>query len=477
MAATRKETTPVREQPGYPIAVVAFVIALSALAGIAARSQASCNEPPPSSATSVTLSPQFEGELGGVESPFLLPEKAFAITAPQVDANDTVSIVYLPTDAALPKPAVVVLSKDCGRMPPPACDDTVETICEKNANPSIDAATGIAKFTLNSTQRVGHVRLAITSGHVLPCWLAVRDAVDPCNTTDHPSLHACIVKLKTPPGTDANDIIDTVTALPKSNDFQTICDPDDPSLPDKERQCHGKGTYLSLVLDAHGDALIPMDWSQLLRHKTDHSKPCTVGREPCERRDIVARTTLPTKLGKKDPINLAGAAETLLQSFNQNGKSFGDPGPKFTAVESANESVLEGTIDEPLSVLRIRHCRNATSTCDWTAENVYFDLRERMDEKGLVVIRKNGKKDGYCDSNGHSTKACKDHAECKQGATEFACVRVGGEALDSASQPQPPPTTTLPGSPSQPSGDGSVAVWLVALVLLGVVVWVLVKRS
>lgn len=451
------------------------------------RAGAACNEPPD---PAVKLA-SHSSSLGNIDSPFLIPGREARISGLASFTNaDAVTIAYfapvLPTTPpTLPARAItlVVVKSNCNGWKENTVCSTAGvalTYCAE-AKLVVDPSSGGHALTFSVPMYAGEgppqdaakvkphptlfptgpVRLAVapsvtpTGDDFVPCWLV--DPLHACPTVQSPELRACIDKI-TPPagGSDTNQQIDTVTALPFPNDFSALCDSGPSSRP-----CKGNAEQLEFALDANGSMLIPMNWSAVIRPCDGSEQNCAPG-QSCEGRDVMAAVRFPAKAGSTAPIQIPTTDYLALQSFNENGTTF-TPGPKFIVgpQTSPTEFVVSGDTDKNFSVLRVLGCPGGKQTCDATDPDRYFNLTDRMqDGKGPVKEFKRS-----CDDAAGTR--CKNNGDCTTTPGSTCKMQVRGEAQQFHGPCPPTPPTTL-NVPGQPDGEGgSTGYLLIAVVLVG----------
>jgi hypothetical protein len=157
---------------------------------------------------------------------------------------------------------------------------------------------------------------------------------------------------------DKHETFPRFTALPAPNDYKAVChlDLDD----DATEDCQATAASLNFAVDADGNLLVPMNWSNVLRSISD-SGGATVG---YRKRYVRGSTTLPkTSTPGSGRIEIPG--EEFLSSWPPVGGTWTTP-PEFRAIrvpKRPDELTLFGTIDQPRSVLRIARRLRATHVC------------------------------------------------------------------------------------------------------------------
>lgn len=157
---------------------------------------------------------------------------------------------------------------------------------------------------------------------------------------------------------DKHETFPRFTALPAPNDYKAVChaDLDDDAIED----CDATATSLNFAVDADGNLLIPMDWSNVLR-SISGSGGATVG---YGKRYVRGSTTLQkTSTPGSGRIEIPG--EDFLSSWPPIGGTWTTP-PEFRAIrvpKREHELTLFGTIDQPRSVLRIARRLRSTHVC------------------------------------------------------------------------------------------------------------------
>jgi hypothetical protein len=451
----------------FPIAT--FLLAL-ALAAAPQPASAACSQP-----LNPTFAPQpvYTSATGSIDTAFLIPGK---IPGPNADREATVfgpaasatapasgDIVTVGFTQGTTK-ALLVLADDCSTVP--ACANTTVE-CEKTSLVFTAAGGGLpasVRFApgkgLKKLDRVGPVRLAVSTPANLPCELA--DPAKSCG--DFASLHACIDKVTPADGRAADATIDSITALPEPNDFKKLCKSSNAA---DDRCQGGEMAKLHFALDAHGDIVMPIYWGKLLKKLDGTSGDCEERGNPCDKRKVVANTNLPAGLGGLAAIQI-GCAESPqhLQSFAADGTVFSsaplfqvDPGN----ANPSDELRLLGSIDKAFSVLRIRRCPQSNLNCGTMQK---FDLSARIEDGNPISLGRRGNRLGYCDESG---TLCAHDSECIGKACLYAEGEEHGPFTGSSS---------LMCDQGTSPDDGS-GVWVLILILIGgfvILVWVFRRR-
>lgn len=441
-------------RPSFRISVL-FLLFLSVIATPAGVASAACNNLD----VNLTFHP---GEHGGIDSPFLFANADRTVRGTGLAASNLVSLAYLPAPGATVGSALVVLKENCTGWDDSVCPGRI-TPCAKTTLTTGQTPSGDATLTFEvpdvktgGRSRGGHVRVAVTASEV-PCWLA--DASASCPVSAPTGMGACIDRL-TPLAGDPKSAIDTVTALPGANDFSRVCD--SPTIPNP-RPCKADAKGLDYAVDAHGDLLIPMDWSKVIRKHGTPSDDCPPPFQDCDARDLTAWTTLSKRVGQPGPIAIPATDNAAVQSFNLDGEVFSSP-PKFEVAPAPAPGRFEllGDADKPLSVLRIRRCPNGGQACDASA--AYFDVAARVKDGGAGTIPKSGCGDAYA-------KPCRNDGDCAPGVP---CVAVGGTASGfhwkSAAAAAATVADRSPpaGGSGAPSGPPRMLLWVFTVVAIGV---------
>ncbi|HEY2775100.1 MAG TPA: hypothetical protein VGK20_13725 [Candidatus Binatia bacterium] len=399
--------------------LVTRIVALAALVFVAAptRALAACNDPPDpkkpanlmdqqKSATTMAL--QLNGSVGSIDSPFLVPGKEDGSGAPRtatvhglgITKDDVVGIGVAGSGE------VVILATSCN-LPkcPPGSNDI---ICHPTTL-SIDIAAQTVVFDVEE-YKVQNKALAGAAR------VAVGAASDMCRLADMVcapgALHACIDKLTYPaPPPPAQPVplerqFPSLTLLPVPNDAKNLCN---------GNSCNGSVNELNITLDSSGDILVPMYWGKIIRNHNTNADCAEKDKKNCEKRWIRAETTLAAYPGLTTNSAVPLLPDEYLQSFNKDGESF-DPPPTFTANTAvAHTLALQGTVDEALSVLRIRRCTQTDLDPNGVCSNGLFDLASRAGNGLEFTVGRKSQDHGFCQStsNGDCTK---DNDKLCQGA-------------------------------------------------------------
>jgi hypothetical protein len=228
------------------------------------------------------------------------------------------------------------------------------------------------------------------------------------------------------------------TVLPELNSFQKLCR-DSGDMP----KCllGNAPVNLRFAIDKRGNALIPFQWTGVLRARGSGGSPCPPGSDDCDRRKLRGYTAVDPFPSDPAKAVLQLPAGVSVKSFNMQGAEFVPP-PAITAALSSDslEFRLEGEAHKGKSVLRVPSCDDRNPSC---APNSFFNFTGRMQGSvGPVAIARTGQA-GVCEKAGAGDeqpggptptprKRCTSDAQC---GTAYVCA--GFRAFAGGHKPKP----------------------------------------
>lgn len=257
----------------YSVATAALAIAIVLLC---TEARASCNLIPQTEKS-------FDSVRGATTRPFAAPGEPLALrlrpcdpAGPVIDpaaANHLITVVYEPTGGGSKHAVVLTAAADCAAVAPllAACDAALgaggDAACVSGTSAGMQVVprngTNYLQFTFPDPSAVfgtalaGPATIAVTDASPvsLPCQLATQ------NCTQQSGLVACVDSFYTGDGTCSRTLpqgtFNRFTALPVPNDFAADCWETMPP-------CTLSSSQFRLTTDADGNALVPMDWRDVL---------------------------------------------------------------------------------------------------------------------------------------------------------------------------------------------------------------------
>jgi len=229
------------------------------------------------------------------------------------------------------------------------------------------------------------------------------------------------------------------TVLSTWNDYQELCTDDFGVKP----KCKGTADSVWLTLDARGDALLPVEWTNILRYKKKSPE--------FDRRLVRGSTAIEAFKGGKTPIVIPGGE--FLESYNPIGLLF-DQKPLFVPVElleRGNEVTLFGNADKARSILRISRRKLWPYACDGgvnqdqACDPAPQDHTGEDDCPAASCVADLPLRYYFCDAGDRQGLPCARPFQCPKGACVAGSVCKGGSSAGN-------PCTIDPDCPSGECG-------------------------